>query len=571
MKQLFQTIVLFAFCHYSIGAKVIVTSINDSGAGSLRDAIEQTNLNTGADTILLSPIISGSTITLLSAMEDITDDSTYILFDINLDGEPNLAIDGSSLSSGEPGIVVLGQNVHINGIAIMGFPGNGIRFNASKNSSLTSSYIGLDLTGAVANGNSSPGVYIDGSDSVAIGLNNFGNVISGNASDGIYINNSDYVSISGNIIGLSSSGTVPLSNGGNGIYLTGSDSILIGNSIAGGRNIISSNTVCGILGNSGTFVSISNNYIGTDINGSLDLGNSVAGITTFASTNYWLIGNTITSGNVVSGNNQFGIDIQGSYHVIANNTIGLDVTQSTVLSNGNTALKISASQNIIRENVISGSISEGILITGSGAVNNLLRSNSIYNNNIGISLANNSQNNVLPPSILSIDTDSIVYGTASPISLVQIFADAGHEGQMFIDSVYSDISGNWSYQLSSADLTNAGNLSLDSLTAIQDDFGNSSAFSNPYPIEVPQAPVSIDHDALLDVKCYPNPTINDLFIESNSNEQIAWSVSDIIGNKIASGTFINSTKISFNNYISGIYIVELDHNHQHKIFKIVKD
>lgn len=571
MKRLLNTLVLISVCHLTFADKVFVNNVNDSGTGSLRDAIVYTNANAGADTILLNPLVSGSTITLTSAMEDITDDSTYILLDINLDGLPNLGMDGSGLSSGEHGFFVLGSNVHINGIAIMGFPGNGIYYNGSTYSSLTSTFIGTNLSGTSANGNGSQGIYINNSDSVAIGLNTFGNVISGNGSDGIYINSSDYVSISGNIIGLDVDGNSAISNSGNGIQINASNSILIGNSLTGGRNIISSNTVCGILGNSGSLVNVTNNYIGTDISGSIDMGNAIAGITTFAPTSYWFIGNTLTTGNLVSGNNQLGLDIHGSYHVIANNIIGLDASATNVLSNGATGIRIDASQNVIRENTISGSSTQGLLIANTSSVNNLLRANSIYNNNIGINLTGGSQNGVLPPTITNLDADSIVTGTSSPFALVQLFADADHEGRLFIDSLYADISGNWSYKLSSADLMSAQNLSLDSITAIQDDFGHSSAFSTPYSITVPTVTVHTEEEEVIKVKCYPNPVNDRLYLSNSSEGKISWSILDVLGNKIESGILYSSTSIDMTTYLSGIYIVEISYNQQREIFRIIKE
>ena len=52
-----------------------VTTLNDSGAGSLRDAIAQANASPGADAIIVQPGLAG-TITLASALPAVSDDLT---------------------------------------------------------------------------------------------------------------------------------------------------------------------------------------------------------------------------------------------------------------------------------------------------------------------------------------------------------------------------------------------------------------------------------------------------------------------------------------------------------------
>ena len=50
---------------------ITVSSIGDTGPGTLRAAIEQANLDTTADTIAFAPTVTG-TITLKSALPDLT-------------------------------------------------------------------------------------------------------------------------------------------------------------------------------------------------------------------------------------------------------------------------------------------------------------------------------------------------------------------------------------------------------------------------------------------------------------------------------------------------------------------
>src|SRR5690348_11524039 len=70
-------------------ATFVVTSLNDSGAGSLRDAITQANDHAGADTIIFAEDIRGK-ITLTSGQIQITDTLT-----IRGPGAGALTLDGN--------------------------------------------------------------------------------------------------------------------------------------------------------------------------------------------------------------------------------------------------------------------------------------------------------------------------------------------------------------------------------------------------------------------------------------------------------------------------------------------
>lgn len=73
-----------------------VSNTNDSGAGSLRQAIIEANNNAGADTIEFA-IPSGSTITLSSGELSITDELT-IDGDLDDDGTPDITVDADGNS-----------------------------------------------------------------------------------------------------------------------------------------------------------------------------------------------------------------------------------------------------------------------------------------------------------------------------------------------------------------------------------------------------------------------------------------------------------------------------------------
>src|SRR5437667_4758637 len=77
MKNLLSLALCLACCFAATAATFTVTTTDDAGAGSLRQAILDANANPGADTITFN--ISGSglhTISPLSVLPDITDPVT---------------------------------------------------------------------------------------------------------------------------------------------------------------------------------------------------------------------------------------------------------------------------------------------------------------------------------------------------------------------------------------------------------------------------------------------------------------------------------------------------------------
>jgi len=149
------------------------------------------------------------------------------------------------------------------------------------------------------------------------------NVISGN-SDGIHtqpigMTYAADLTVQGNFIGVDATGNTALGNFGAGIVFTpqgdGSDSITLGGTAAGAGNVIS--------GNIGEGVSISNsnvvmqgNRIGTNLAGTLDLGNGNTGVVLtrggsppFPVVQFTVGGATPAARNIISGNGSFGLRV----------------------------------------------------------------------------------------------------------------------------------------------------------------------------------------------------------------------------------------------------------------------
>jgi len=134
---------------------------NDSGAGSLRQAILDANANPGPDTISW---FTSMTLKLKSPLPMVTEATTVgFYFESGL-----LTIDGSGLGANADGIVAASDNVAINGVALLGFGGNGIVFRGGKGSSVAEAWIGVDEKGKV-HSNGGDGILIDGASNVSIG------------------------------------------------------------------------------------------------------------------------------------------------------------------------------------------------------------------------------------------------------------------------------------------------------------------------------------------------------------------------------------------------------------------
>lgn len=257
---------------------------------------------------------------------------------------------------------------------IGGNTGSGVSIIEGDGNIFQGNLIGIDVNGnTLGNGNS--GISIGGGpgtrDSNVIGgnrLNGEGNVISGNNGNGVSLQSTTNTTIKGNILGLNSAGNSPISNNGSGIDAILSDIIVIGGSVAGEGNIISGNNNNGIHYDSTTNTQIEGNYIGTDITGLLPIANSIDGITLANLSNNNVIGGSVVGeGNIISGNNQNGINLQdGDNNVIQGNLIGVDLNGTTALGNSIGVnlggCGTSCDSNIIGGNRLSG---EGNVISGN--------------------------------------------------------------------------------------------------------------------------------------------------------------------------------------------------------------
>ena len=166
--------------------------------------------------------------------------------------------------------------------------------------------IGTDALGAVALGNTSDGVSIEGAPSNTVGGTTAAtrNVLSGNLGDGLSIGQADATGnvILGNFIGTDLAGTVPLGNGDDGIQILGAPGNTVGGTVLGAGNVISANGSNGIfvLSAGATGNVVRGNSIGTDVSGTSDLGNLSNGVNVQGVSGTTIGGSAPGAGNVIS-------------------------------------------------------------------------------------------------------------------------------------------------------------------------------------------------------------------------------------------------------------------------------
>jgi len=207
---------------------------------------------------------------------------------------------------------------------------------------IAGNFIGTDVTGAVSHPNSRDITWAEGALSIWVTSNNLiggtdpadRNVISGNAASGILLYGATNNRIEGNFIGTDVSGTVSLGNQLDGIASEVSQ-VVIGGTALGAGNVLSGNAESGIEAVRYSDLVIRGNRIGTDVTGTRALGNGGDGVSFLLSTG--TVGGTEAgAGNVISANNSVmgyaGVGIYSySQARIEGNLIGTDITGSRII------------------------------------------------------------------------------------------------------------------------------------------------------------------------------------------------------------------------------------------------
>jgi hypothetical protein len=402
-------LVLVSSARLLSGATVVVNdtsgAYHDPGCGtsgtglcSIVDAIAFANAHDGADTIHFNLPGAG--------VVDVAPGGTFLP---PLTDAAGVAIDGFSQPGAAANTLNLGSNAIwrirvfggtmgfgitafdlpssnnvIQGMILEGwFDGVGI---SGSDNRVSGNFIGGGVSGGFGNGN---GVRLhDGAKRNLVGglTPQDRNVISGNGY-GIFVEDagtSDNV-IQGNFIGLTQAADGPHYNFRGILVWEGATDNRIGGSVPGARNVIGGSSTNGIelIGpSSGT--RIEGNFIGTP-DGATALWNQ-AGVYIQGSANNVVGGAAPGSGNVLSGNG-WGVTIEGigaEGNRVVGNRIGTNVDGTAALPNeGGVGIGFHARNNVVggptsgERNVISGNVSEGVLLGG------VCTENSVIGNFIG--------------------------------------------------------------------------------------------------------------------------------------------------------------------------------------------
>jgi hypothetical protein len=232
--------------------------------------------------------------------------------------------------------------------------GRGIEISGNHNN-VQGNLIGTDRTGTVGLGNNAGGVVITFGSTIGNVIGGdaagAGNVIAANDSvpmpflgSGISLRNTTNTVVQGNFIGTDVTGTRALGNASFGVSDHGSNGTRIGGPSAPARNVISGNERDD-FGNGGGGVLLSGtsnavvqgNYIGTDVSGTLPLGNDGFGILV-GGTGGRIGGLAPGQGNVIAFNGRAGVAVSGfaairSNSIFDNNGLGIDLRDDGVTAN----------------------------------------------------------------------------------------------------------------------------------------------------------------------------------------------------------------------------------------------
>ena len=358
---------------------------------TLRAAIQQTNTGTSA-TIKFN--IAGSGVKTISPASSLP----AITKPVFIDGysQPGasastvlIELDGTSAGDDVNGLTISGKGSHVRGLAVTNFSRHGIvlrkRTGTSQLSSNRHVLVG-NMVGTDTTGSTGEGNGWSGVYlDIAADVMLRDNVISGNGRYGVETEIGGGIHLYGNKLGTNADGTADLGNTLAGVAISSGTVVLR-------DNVISGNDTRGVFLQSSVAVNavIENNRIGTNDAGDTALANTGSGIFIDGDAE-----NNLIVGNIIAGNTSHGISLDDGFrgnNLITENWIGTNAS-SDDLGNGGSGVHINEDSlggpddNTIEDNVIAHNAGDGVTITGDGTTGNTIWENSIHSNDgIGIDL-----------------------------------------------------------------------------------------------------------------------------------------------------------------------------------------
>ena len=267
---------------------------NNGGTGiSLEEAIIAAN-NTrnidGADEIFFNIAGDGVHVIEGAGQPNITEAVTIdASTEAGFVDRPLIVMDGNDAKGNGFTITATADGTEIRGFNIRDFAGNGIHIQkGAEDNTIANNWIGRFANDGSDAGleeqNGGAGILISGADNYIGGMSaSEANVISGNYKQGIRITgeDADYNVIHGNLIGTDLDGSIDVGNRWAGIRVdNGADDTVIGGTQEGAGNILSGNGTYGVrvTGEGTVDTTIQGNLIGTDHSGTEAMGNDINGV-----------------------------------------------------------------------------------------------------------------------------------------------------------------------------------------------------------------------------------------------------------------------------------------------------
>jgi titin len=358
-----------------------VTNVADSGAGSLRQAILKANATPGSNTIKFTIGTGLQVIAPTSPLPAITnpvviDGTTQPGFS----GTPLIDLDGLFAGTSANGLVISAGMSTVKGLIVNAFTASGIVLSGKGGDTVHGNFLGTSANGTLSVPNGDAGVHV-----VNVGSNQIiGNLIAGNTGFGVLITGAGAMKnvLQGNNIGITIGGNA-LPNG-YGVFIgPGAKSNTVGGATAAARNVISGNSVHGVViagaGTSGNM--IQGDYLGVNQAGTAAVANGLDGVVIQDGAT-----NNILAGDLLSGNGLFAVLLSGAGttgNVIKTSLIGTTADGNSGLSNASGILLTDgASTNTITGNVLGANNNE-IEIGGPATMHNVIQANLLGTNRAG--------------------------------------------------------------------------------------------------------------------------------------------------------------------------------------------
>lgn len=424
-------------------ATYTVTTTDDAGAGSLRQAIIDANGSVGADTIAFSIAGAGvHTITPATVLPAITDtvtidgstqpgascDPRVLLIEIS---GVNLTITdlnyGIHLATGSSGSIVKG--LVINRFTYEGeeAAGAGMLVDGnSGNDTIVCNYIGTNSTGDSALPNLYGILFTSNNNGTMVGGTAAAdrNIVSGNSLFGMgAFGGGSGITFKGNYVGVTANGTVALGNGQAPLYFFQASNINVGGSEVGAGNVLVAGdtpSYYGILFQNTPNSTAQGNFIGTNPAGTEALGDSIFyGVGAIESTNISIGSIASGAGNLVSA--VYGIVASDTSDVtIQGNKIGINLAGTACISRHQQAT-----------GVFLGTHTTNIIVGGSSAAaRNIISCQNAdidYGRGVGVYLRSDQSDNLIQGNYIGTNGAG------------QVQSGFGNEG----DGILLDNSGGW--------------------------------------------------------------------------------------------------------------------------------